>query len=98
MNFYRTTTESDAEESTTTSANDDNDAGHPICGTTAGLKPDPKDCEKFYNCHEDGNGGWRMSHMSCAGGLRFDTHGLFCNWPHAVDCDMRAADLFKGLP
>lgn len=85
---------SDAES--TTSSNSDNDA-HPICGSTAGLKPDPKDCEKFYNCHEDGNGGWRMDHMSCAGGLRFDTQHLFCNWPQEVVCSVDSQDI-KGSP
>ena len=46
--FYSTTT--------TTPGNTDEGDGHPICGNSAGLKPDPDNCEKYYSCQDDGQG------------------------------------------
>ena len=52
--FYSTTS--------TTPGNTDEGDGHPICGNSAGLKPDPDNCEKYYSCQEDGKGKFLLIH------------------------------------
>jgi hypothetical protein len=51
---------------TTTPGNSDGGDGHPICGNSAGLKPDPDNCEKYYSCQEDGQGKFFFHHLFLA--------------------------------
>jgi len=73
---------------TTTPGNTDEGDGHPICGNTAGLKPDPDNCEKYYSCQKDGQGSWLVNHLTCTTGLLFDQAQLYCNWPQEAQCDI----------
>jgi len=45
--------------------------GHPICGTTSGIKPDPVDCHDYYMCELRDGGQWIVTHYECGPGNKY---------------------------
>lgn len=55
--------------------------------TSPGKIPDPNDCQKFYRCIPDDEGGFHKIPKSCRARWVFNRQYSACDWPHNVkDC------------
>ena len=58
---------------------------------TSGYHRDPNNCAVFYNCIDNGQGGWTVYSYTCPSGLVFDTTSASCTWPANVpECNGEA--------
>ncbi len=94
LSCFQSTLTTVSESSPLTTTAGEEGESHPICGETSGIKPDPVDCQKYYFCNQDGQGGWLVDHMSCPNGLLFDQRQLLCNWPQEASCNIQSE--FRG--
>jgi hypothetical protein len=60
------------------------EGGHPICGHTSGIKPDPSDCHAYFMCQDLGMGQWEVKHFDCGPGLAYNPEIQTCDWTENV--------------
>jgi len=57
----------------------------------AGYHRDPNNCANFYNCVDNGQGGWTVYSYTCPSGTVFDLTSASCTWPQNVpECNGEA--------
>ena len=69
-----------------------------ICGSTAGLKPDPQDCSMYYFCSLNADLSWNKQHYQCTSGLLFNPNFLVCDWKNNVKCDQQVRGVHASFP
>jgi chitinase len=52
--------------------------------TSQGVFPAPNNCQEFYECVNDGEGGFKTFPKTCPSGTVFNPSNNLCAWPHDV--------------
>jgi hypothetical protein len=73
-----TTTENSKEDTTTNSPSSSGEC------ESEGFFPDQEDCQKYYRCENDGNGGFRKHDFICGEGTAWDENAQTCNHRNQV--------------
>merc|ERR1711911_69531 len=64
-----------------------------------GFNRDPNNCAIFYQCVNNGQGGWTVYTNTCPSGLFFDLNSNTCTWPDLVEgCGASATTTTTAAP
>jgi len=64
-----------------------------------GFNRDPNNCAIFYQCVNNGQGGWTVYTNTCPSGLFFDLNSNTCTWPDQVEgCGASATTTTTAAP